>query len=95
MKLRGSLGSSAEVWEAPATVGKLQGQRTSRESITKATRRRDNCRETGRAVGKLASLSRTEGTSTQDLHPGIVERLRRRVIVVDWSVWCEKEEEEE
>ena len=29
----------------------------------KATRRRDNCRETGRAVGKLASLSRTEGTS--------------------------------
>lgn len=32
---------------------------------------------------------------TQDLHPGIVERLRRRVIIVDWSVWCEKEEEEE
>ena len=44
-------------------IGNLQGQRTSKESIAKASQRRDDCRETGRAVGKLASLSRTESTS--------------------------------
>ena len=59
-KLRGSLGSSSDSREAPATEN-FKGEH--REGIAKATRRRDNCRETGKAVGKLVSLSRTEGTS--------------------------------
>ena len=63
-ELRQRLENSGEDWGTPRKTAKLQGQRTSRESIAKASRRRDNCRETGRAVGKLASLSRTEGTST-------------------------------
>ena len=64
-KLRGSLGSSSDSREAPATKN-FKGEH--REGIAKASRRRDNCRETGRAVGKLASLSRTEGTSVVEVH---------------------------
>ena len=60
VKLCGSLGSSSDSREAPGTKN-LKGEH--REGIVKATQRRENCRETGRAVGKLASLSRTEGTS--------------------------------
>ena len=59
-ELRGRLRSSGEVWEAPGTKN-FKGEH--REGIAKAMQRRDNCRETGRAVEKLASLSRTEGTS--------------------------------
>ena len=69
-KLCGSLGSSAEVWEAPGTKN-FKGEH--RKGIAKASRRRDNCRETGRAVGKLASLSRTEGTSVVDFPPHSVQ----------------------
>ena len=59
-KLRGSLGSSSDSREASGTKN-FKGEH--REGIAKATQRRDNCRETGRTVGKLASLPRTEGTS--------------------------------
>ena len=60
VKLCRSLGSSSNSREAPGTKN-FKGEH--RKGIAKATRRRDNCRETGRAVGKLAGLSRTEGTS--------------------------------
>ena len=75
-ELRGRLRSSSDSREAPGTKNS-KGEH--REGIVKSARRRDSCRETGRAVGKLASLSRTEGTS---LFKGMSSARRS-----SWFLW--------